>query len=266
MPIFQSTLPIREETRRSGCCRPCQGISIHSSHTGRDTSQNGSYHIGAISIHSSHTGRDAHRVTVPSAAPISIHSSHTGRDISGQSVADLPQFQSTLPIREETTFEAKEIPSLWDFNPLFPYGKRRCCLVLPSSIARTFQSTLPIREETQTPRIAGCCPAISIHSSHTGRDPLRCLATMTSPEFQSTLPIREETLPAPVVTADDEDISIHSSHTGRDLMQSSTVRVARKFQSTLPIREETECSTKSIKKKHFNPLFPYGKRLPERRK
>ena len=77
-------------------------------------------------------------------------------------------FQSTLPIREETHpiigTAVKE-----DFNPLFPYGKRPGDL--PFQIVRR---------------------AISIHSSHTGRDP------------------------EPERPAEEPEISIHSSHTGRD--------------------------------------------------
>ena len=102
-----------------------------------------------------------------------------------------------------------------DFNPLFPYGKRPGAAVQGLTIT-IFQSTLPIREETCV--IASVClsTGISIHSSHTGRDPSvrgvvtaskdfnplfpygkrrfgppnQCLGGL----FQSTLPIREETL------------------------------------------------------------------------
>ncbi len=101
---FQSTLPIREETRGAGMGQQHNGISIHSSHTGRDGKCRGqtrcSHYFnplfpygkrpalrrrllgdGLISIHSSHTGRDRISAcfgTCPNS--ISIHSSHTGRD------------------------------------------------------------------------------------------------------------------------------------------------------------------------------------------
>ena len=82
---FQSTLPIREETMAAHRIFRLPEISIHSSHTGRDTSFNGhgghampfqstlpireeTYFghgfrgAGIISIHSSHTGRDSKRI------------------------------------------------------------------------------------------------------------------------------------------------------------------------------------------------------------
>ena len=55
---FQSTLPIREETRLRKRMGLSELISIHSSHTGRDDHRGRRSPGGAISIHSSHTGRD----------------------------------------------------------------------------------------------------------------------------------------------------------------------------------------------------------------
>ena len=191
---------------------------------------------------------------------ISIHSSHTGRDrLYELRVPSSPLFQSTLPIREETRLLPEQdydqrisihsshtgrdmLPSpiggtQCDFNPLFPYGKRRE-RQLAQQQERIFQSTLPIREETWF----GSSPW-----AH-------------APPFQSTLPIREETGRPPRVIALGT-ISIHSSHTGRDSRAAlgdsvchhfnplfpygkrrsdcSARRKANTFQSTLPIREET---------------------------
>ena len=57
--LFQSTLPIREETRGLVLPARAQGISIHSSHTGRDGGGRGTVDDQiVISIHSSHTGRN----------------------------------------------------------------------------------------------------------------------------------------------------------------------------------------------------------------
>ena len=147
-------------------------------------------------------------------------------------------FQSTLPIREETS-PSEHLPrTASDFNPLFPYGKRLPCRIPAPSAAR-FQSTLPIREETATVTVGSfLLVLISIHSSHTGRDPdSRSRAALMG------------------------SISIHSSHTGRDASWPSFYGVPYDFnplfpygkrpafrafscslslfQSTLPIREET---------------------------
>ena len=125
--------------------------------------------IQSISIHSSHTGRDVTLTAADGTETISIHSSHTGRD----------------------TIDGVDLSGDWNFNPLFPYGKR------------------------QRPDPSQHLPDISIHSSHTGRDfrpaekvriiedfnPLfpygkrrpHAARPALPPAFQSTLPIREET-------------------------------------------------------------------------
>ena len=66
------------------------------------------------------------------------------------------------------------------------------------------------------------------------------LASASACLFQSTLPIREET------------------------SRSNHARRSKAFQSTLPIREETlACPGIPWRRRNFNPLFPYGKRLPD---
>ena len=82
-------------------------------------------------------------------------------------------------------------------------------------INNLFQSTLPIREETVNTYADFTINAISIHSSHTGRDQDIDTGETVRVLFQSTLPIREET----------ESNSNPAAEYG--------------FQSTLPIREET---------------------------
>ena len=151
MPPFQSTLPIREETRKTSLRQSKRRISIHSSHTGRDlltAAQKAKREL--ISIHSSHTGRDHSPWALPirakrfqSTLPIR-EETRDGCRLYRLAV----QFQSTLPIREETTAARCNYYAAHDFNPLFPYGKRPYEAVLES-----------------------ISPPISIHSSHTGRDP-----------------------------------------------------------------------------------------------
>ena len=169
--LFQSTLPIREETGLAENSEWAQNISIHSSHTGRDIQH---YYFKTI-------------------IPISIHSSHTGRDGIPMVRMQQTRFQSTLPIREETVDvtlshlgQGISIHSshtgrdccllmlavlLKYFNPLFPYGKRQHSgRGFPPPLE--FQSTLPIREETTLSAQTLNNYTISIHSSHTGRDHL----------------------------------------------------------------------------------------------
>ena len=125
---------------------------------------------------------------------ISIHSSHTGRDWRFAVFCSRPvSFQSTLPIREETAFFMPSEAEPVHFNPLFPYGKRPGACAACSPLGLRFQSTLPIREETKLHLGSLHTKCISIHSSHTGRDPGRGHVHVG------------------------EAISIHSSHTGRDI-------------------------------------------------
>ena len=81
--LFQSTLPIREETGKFGRSRQ-------------------QFHI---SIHSSHTGRDSNGVSV----------SHTIWD-----------FNPLFPYGKRPRCSATALAMATYFNPLFPYGKRRC--------------------------------------------------------------------------------------------------------------------------------------------
>ena len=168
--LFQSTLPIREETPANAPVDAGPLISIHSSHTGRDSCSgqaswlllhfNPLFPYGkrptchvlsggqtSISIHSSHTGRDNSDLVCFPAQEISIHSSHTGRDVMVSDTLSLIAY----------------------FNPLFPYGKRRHGMRTSGRRGR-FQSTLPIREETRPQGDSAFRRTISIHSSHTGRD------------------------------------------------------------------------------------------------
>ena len=145
---------------------------------------------------------------------ISIHSSHTGRDGAKMEKTVLATaFQSTLPIREETVARHSRAPPI------------------------EFQSTLPIREETRQAIKAQIAELISIHSSHTGRDP---------PCWR-----REGT----------RNISIHSSHTGRDFVDGAVIAVPGiSIHSSHTGRDSgTEISIYGVRA-YFNPLFPYGKR------
>ena len=144
---FQSTLPIREETRAGSTAAPDAAISIHSSHTGRDLPCGDTRCMLRYFNPLFPYGKRPPAGAALAPAHISIHSSHTGRD--------------TRPVLYAI--------SGMDFNPLFPYGKRPG-LRRGRAYGQSFQSTLPIREETAP----------------------RCII-MRIKTFQSTLPIREET-------------------------------------------------------------------------
>ena len=125
------------------------GISIHSSHTGRDLPAPIPCRPSiSISIHSSHTGRDR-SFPPPAARPPHFNPlfPYGKRREQAAPAPAAPVFQSTLPIREETRGRAPAPPP-GNFNPLFPYGKRLKPVEQTPEILK-FQSTLPIREETR---------------------------------------------------------------------------------------------------------------------
>jgi len=74
-------------------------------------------------------------------------------------------------MRGETKILPSFSPVCMNFNPLSPCGERLTDPdALPSDIE--FQSTLPMRGETFTPDdLDDTTKAISIHSTHAGRDP-----------------------------------------------------------------------------------------------
>ena len=101
--IFQSTLPIREETAQPIARRPSGGISIHSSHTGRDASTSSGFSASSdFNPLFPYGKRHVDLSAVQNQINISIHSSHTGRDFAGSRSGSRSGY----------------------FNPLFPYGKR----------------------------------------------------------------------------------------------------------------------------------------------
>ena len=129
-PKFQSTLPIREETRvvaRVAGRRAFQStLPIREETRARSAGRSGRRHFNPLFPYgkrpwSPPCGAGHER--------ISIHSSHTGRDRAGIAChVARRKFQSTLPIREETKF-VEAIDNNTNFNPLFPYGKRPSCKV-----------------------------------------------------------------------------------------------------------------------------------------
>ena len=167
------------------------------------------------------------------------------------------RFQSTLPIREETAVvplrlghqrisihsshtgrnltETRPRSRSANFNPLFPYGKRPA-VKMDIVASRIFQSTLPIREETDAFETQEATPMISIHSSHTGRDRHGYRACMGLV------------------------ISIHSSHTGRDLQRWSGRGRKNDFNPLFPYGKRPNRTCMQGFLPNFNPLFPYGKR------
>ena len=101
-----------------------------------------------------------------------------------------------------------------NFNPLFPYGKRRQDAPVMLTMD-AIQSTLPIREETHGLYDLWELHGISIHSSHTGRDCLGPQGFDGADDFNPLFPY------------------------GKRLRRQWSLTRHRRFQSTLPIREET---------------------------
>ena len=147
------------------------------------------------------------------------------------------------------------------FNPRFPWGKRRHTWALP------YLKML-----------------ISIHASRGGSDRRPPVVSRRqsyfNPRFpwgkrlfvgfgicyllgfQSTLPVGEATVSCFRLNVSSFDISIHASRGGSDgLVRDISARIFP-FQSTLPVGEATRINTSCVRAAgHFNPRFPWGKRL-----
>ena len=123
-----------------------------------------------------------------------------------------------------------------DFNPRFPWGKRRFfCAVLTCCLA--FQSTLPVGEATSTKMTTFSQSKHFNPRFPWGKRPVASAYVAKSGIFQSTLPVGEATY-SPVGYSADGRISIHASRGGSD-------------PSRLPMWQS---------RAYFNPRFPWGKR------
>ena len=194
MMRFQSTRPLRGETRENLAGVNRRGFSIHSPLAGRDESLLAGHQPGIFSIHSPLAGRDR-------------------RCLARQGVA-FP-FQSTRPLRGETiniiltahpnsvfnplapcgarrAAERNQLERFWLFNPLAPCGARRCCWGwLRTEVC--FQSTRPLRGETNLIAVHLSAHKFSIHSPLAGRDCKDAVPAVHRLRFQSTRPLRGET-------------------------------------------------------------------------
>ena len=193
MRTFQSTLPIREETS----CSPAPSASPENFNPlfpyGKRPNARQRASKRSISIHSSHTGRDCQKGENNSGSaayfnPLFPYGKRRGlagglcreaehfnplfpygkRQIGADGILRYFEFQSTLPIREETAYARPPVPEL---------------LI-------SIHSSHTGRDDPQAGGQSG--QPISIHSSHTGRDDSFSAERDVGP-FQSTLPIREET-------------------------------------------------------------------------
>ena len=148
------------------------------------------------------------------------------------------EFQSTLPIREETWAGRCLTLLPGYFNPLFPYGKRQ---------VQYSQVTAEV--------------VISIHSSHTGRDWSWTTGTMDDANFNPLFPYGKRRY-VPMYFGLEKSISIHSSHTGRDDLSGGDL-CGRKpdisIHSSHTGRDPFSFRSRQ-RRFDFNPLFPYGKR------
>jgi len=168
--MFQSTPPIREETRQlTGSSRHRQ-VSIHSSHTGGDIIPEHRVHLTKCFNPLLPYGRRLSMgAFIPARQCFNPLLPYGRRPYEAARKAEMEEFQSTPPIREETLY----------LNIM--------------RFVKSFQSTPPIREETVCVLKCSRNLSVSIHSSHTGGD-LRIFVLSTFFKmFQSTPPIREET-------------------------------------------------------------------------
>ena len=148
-----------------------------------------------------------------------------------------PIFQSTLPVGEATGTMRGLACRTWNFNPRFPWGKRRHQRRQARRPEHYFNPRFPWGKrpghcwQTERPR------KISIHASRGGSD---------SGDFE---------------LVDIREISIHASRGGSDSAPTTSASICQIFQSTLPVGEATAESRFCLPQtQNFNPRFPWGKR------
>ena len=104
---FQSTRPLRGETKRAEGRTPQMKLSIHSPLAGRDDDSMGEYDSEVLSIHSPLAGRDGPGIVVsPHIAafnPLAPCGARRSETLNGASPYP---FQSTRPLRGETFLDA----------------------------------------------------------------------------------------------------------------------------------------------------------------
>ena len=196
---------------------PAQIISIHSPRAGGDQRQNRAYDgLLAISIHSPRAGGD--------------HSF-------GASCTLSSSFQSTPPVRGETTRPPSPPGSPSDFNPLPPCGGRLAAVVVKAP-----EGDISIH----SPRAGGDSLAVQCRTSLKNFNPLPpCGGRRTfsflhicSPYFNPLPPCGGRRAGHPADSSAGS-ISIHSPRAGGDEFIIDKGRVSYLFQSTPPVRGET---------------------------
>ena len=101
-------------------------------------------------------------------------------------------FQSTRPVRGETTANCSAFRMIFHFNPLAPCGARPFDS-RDYNATELFQSSRPVWDETLVGHRGPGLQAISILSPRTGRDTAAGRFALRSMIFQSTRPARGET-------------------------------------------------------------------------
>ena len=118
---FQSTLPMRGATSYHRTNLTIFIISIHAPHAGSDgAAMSKGFVIRMISIHAPHAGSDYLTPVQFFTYMISIHAPHAGSDDVKDVGIAYKQFQSTLPMRGATIFEAIVASGLFTFQSTLP--------------------------------------------------------------------------------------------------------------------------------------------------
>ena len=168
-------------------------------------------------------------------------------------------FQSTLPVGEATN-DLKAVDKTIRISIHASRGGSDAGRRADGNLRGRFQSTLPVGEATTSPHRSPCLIRISIHASRGGSDirrlsqtapsrnfnprfpwgkrHVRAGAVVSNVLFQSTLPVGEATRVSSGPMCQ-QTISIHASRGGSD--------------AGIPRRR--------AERVHFNPRFPWGKRL-----
>ena len=257
--VFQSTLPVGEATEGIIYNVQVQHISIHASRGGSDKTSQEKNYSGEHFNPRFPWGKRLFPIAAPeivlpfqSTLPvgeatysaymaqrnvgISIHASRGGSDPSG---GKIDKSKSDISIHASRGGSDQDVADflngLNDFNPRFPWGKRRLQILLQKLL-----------------------PGISIHASRGGSDHCRCRFLPWPQHFNPRFPWGKRHL-FPMIQPEAEIISIHASRGGSDLACTGCFILTAIFQSTLPVGEATWCYITIVRKSAlFQSTLPVG--------
>ena len=250
--------------RLHGVCRHLRviRISIHSLRMEGDYVPIYDRIVGNISIHSLRMEGDPQESHIcRENRVISIHSLRMEGDYNeNQFTGEFLAFQSTPSVWRETRQLCAYIIAAHNFNPLPPYGGRRCHdRILPAAV--DFNPLPPYGGRRIVSRCSPSSSCISIHSLRMEGDPVEETINNCDDLFQSTPSVWRETMFTTRERAFGNHFNPLPPYGGRRLSPATIIRQFVISIHSLRMEGDPQSLPHNSGNNYFNPLPPYGGRL-----